>query len=67
MSPDFAYETEKISITLPSSLIEIIDHLAESRGYSRSGFIRIAIENQVLIQTKDRDILQAVYDKVAKP
>lgn len=63
MSPDYVQETEKISISLPSSLIEILDHLCEANGFSRSGLIRVALENQVLIALKDRDILQAVYNK----
>jgi len=64
MAPAYVQETEKISISIPSSLVEIVDYLSEAKGYSRSGFIRKAVENQILLELKSRTVLEQVYHGV---
>ena len=57
----YVRETEKISVTLPIGLIEILERLKEERGYSRSGFIRKAVEHQILVEFKNQAMVEGVY------
>ena len=60
----YVNQAEKVSISLPSSMLEIIEHLTDERGYSRSGFIRKAIENQLLVELKTKQTLEELYHTV---
>ena len=61
MEPEYKYTTEKVSISLHSSLVELLADHCERHGYSKSGFIRKAVENQLLSEVNKKPILEHLY------
>jgi len=59
--PEYEYTTEKVSISLHSSLVELLRDHCERHGYSKSGFIRKAVENQLLSEVNKKPILEQLY------
>ena len=54
--------TQKIAITLPSDLLDIIDKTTEQRSMSRSKFISLLLREK-LLEERNRQ-LKDQYDKV---
>ncbi len=54
--------TEKVSITIPSDLISVIDDIRSKRGVSRSKFITLLLREKIM-ETQVREIREA-YDRV---
>lgn len=62
---EFEYRTEKIGVSLPSSLVELLDDHCDQNGYSRSGFVKKSVENQLLSESKKRPIFEYLYQRFA--
>ena len=54
--------TEKVSITIPSDLISVIDDIRGKRGISRSKFITLLLREKIMDE-QTRQIREA-YDRV---
>lgn len=54
--------TEKVSITIPSDLVAMIDDIRSRRGVSRSKFITLLLREKIMDE-QARDIREA-YDRV---
>ena len=54
--------TQKVAITMPGDLLEIIDDMSKKLGISRSAYI-LALLREKVMEEKDREIKQA-YDEV---
>ena len=54
--------TEKVSITIPSDLISLIDDIRGKRGISRSKFITLLLREKIMDE-QTRQIREA-YDRV---
>ncbi|EKD34936.1 MAG: hypothetical protein ACD_75C02118G0002 [uncultured bacterium] len=54
--------TQKIAITVPSDLLDIIDKTSEQRSLSRSKFISLLLREK-LLEERDRQ-LKDEYDRV---
>ncbi|MGB8425545.1 MAG: ribbon-helix-helix domain-containing protein [Desulfobacterales bacterium] len=54
--------TEKVSITIPSDLISVIDDIRSKRGVSRSKFITLLLREKIM-ETQVREIREE-YDRV---
>jgi len=63
-TPEYENRTEKISISLPSSLVELVDDHCNQNGYSRSGFMKKSVENQLLSEMKKKPLLDFVYQRM---
>jgi len=49
--------TENISISLPSDMIELLEEFCDRKDFSKSGFIRRAIKKYMFLQSCDDKIL----------
>ncbi|HXV65344.1 MAG TPA: ribbon-helix-helix domain-containing protein [Vicinamibacteria bacterium] len=54
--------TEKVAITIPKDLLEMVDALSSEKGISRSKFISSLIREKLLQQRNSH--LKEVYDRV---
>ena len=54
--------TQKVAITIPMNLVNIIDTISKQRGLSRSKFISIVLEERIA-EEKKRSIKEA-YDRI---
>jgi len=54
--------TQKIAITVPNSLISMVDEISQRKGVSRSKFISGVLREKVLDE-KDR-LLKEAYDRI---
>ncbi len=54
--------TQKVAITIPMNLVNIIDVISKQRGLSRSKFISIVLEEKIT-EERDRSIKEA-YDRI---
>ena len=54
--------TQKVAITIPMNLVNIIDAISKKRGLSRSKFISILLEEKIS-EERDRSIKEA-YDLI---
>jgi len=66
MSGEVEYEnrSEKISASLPISFLEIVEDHCDRHGYSRSGFIKKALENQLLSELNKKPIWEYLYKQM---
>jgi metal-responsive CopG/Arc/MetJ family transcriptional regulator len=54
--------TQKVAITIPMNLVNIIDAISKQRGLSRSKFISIVLEERIS-EEKNRSIKEA-YNRI---
>ncbi len=54
--------TEKVTITIPSALVSVIDAIRSKKGVSRSKFITLLLREKIM-ETQAREIRDA-YDRV---
>ncbi len=54
--------TKKVAITIPISLVALIDQTAKLKGMSRSKFISTVLENQLLKERNEK--IREAYDHV---
>ncbi len=54
--------TQKVAITIPKSLVLMIDEISKQEGVSRSRYISTVLEEKIL-KEKDRQVKDA-YDRV---
>ena len=55
--------TTGVSITFPNWLLELLDLVCELNGYSRAGFVSVAVKKRLVDMASDNPrFLQKLYD-----
>ena len=63
-APHLSNTSENISVSLPSWLIEIMDHICEYHDLSRSNLVKRALKKEILFRAENPTIWKVVYKEM---
>jgi len=59
-------ETENFSVSMPTWLIELLDDHCRKHGFTRSGFITVAVRRRIMSEIESKWLWEYAYKKMTE-